>query len=510
MLPDDVRTTSLGLSHSLSRHKLKFSPDKVDVMIIAAISLLDELDKELNIYAMRMQEWYGWHFPELAKNLNDNIAYARIVAEAGERKDICQADLSAILTEEKEKDIKELADKSMGSEVTSEDLLTIRMLAEEVVSLAEYRVSLSGYLRARMEAIAPNLTALVGDTIGARLIAHSGSLLSLAKCPASTVQILGAEKALFRALKTKHDTPKYGILYHASLVGKASGKNKGKIARMLATKATLSLRMDSLADWGLMGEGDQAEPSEEEKARIGNMYRIKLERRLRNMEGKPLGPKEGGAAIGPAGQVAQPQPQPFALKETRRYNVDADGVGPAAAGRQDKGKKRKMIEEVDGDGDHEMSDANSVPEPGEPSRKRQRSESPPATNGHAKINGAASEKKEAKKAKEQRRAEKAARKAAKSAEKEAKLARKEAKRAAKAAKAEKPERAAKTEKTAKLEKAAKVDKIEKPEKADKAAKAAKKAQAREEIASGKKRKQERETDEAMDDGKKKKKHKSHH
>ena len=104
------------------------------------------------------------------------------------------------------------------------------------------------YLRNRMNAIAPNLTVMVGELVGARLIAHAGSLLSLAKHPASTVQILGAEKALFRALKTKHDTPKYGLIYHASLVGQAAPKLKGKVSRTLAAKTALSIRVDALGE----------------------------------------------------------------------------------------------------------------------------------------------------------------------------------------------------------------------------------------------------------------------
>lgn len=118
----------------------------------------------------------------------------------------------------------------------------------QVIDLADYRGQLYDYLKARMAAIAPNLTTLVGELVGARLIAHAGSLLSLAKHPASTVQILGAEKALFRALKAKHDTPKYGLIYHASLVGQAPPKFKGKISRILAAKTSLSVRIDALRD----------------------------------------------------------------------------------------------------------------------------------------------------------------------------------------------------------------------------------------------------------------------
>ena len=222
-----------------------------------------------------------------------------------------------------------------------------------MVGFTEYRQQLSSYLSARMQAIAPNLTALVGDLVGARLIAHAGSLMNLAKSPASTVQILGAEKALFRALKTKHDTPKYGLIYHASLIGQASGKNKGKIARMLATKTTLGLRVDALSDWGTAGEGSSKdEPTEEEKAAVGVQARAMLERRLRALEGKPL--KSAGVAIGPNGQQIQngaPQPGKFDLKEARKYNPDADGISPDAApalpnGEGSSSKKRKLVQDI--------------------------------------------------------------------------------------------------------------------------------------------------------------------
>ena len=99
----------------------------------------------------------------------------------------------------------------MGTEIADLDLEVVTTLAEQVVALSEFRTELSSYLSARMNALAPNLTALVGELVGARLIAHAGSLMNLAKSPGSTIQILGAEKALFRALKTKHDTPKYGV-----------------------------------------------------------------------------------------------------------------------------------------------------------------------------------------------------------------------------------------------------------------------------------------------------------
>ena len=321
---------SLGLSHSLSRHKLKFSPDKVDTMVVQAIALLDDLDKELNTYAMRVKEWYGWHFPEMAKIINDNLAYARVILQMGMRTNAVNADLAEILPEEIEAAVKAAAEVSMGTEITAEDLENIQALAQQVADFTEYRQQLSSYLSARMTAIAPNLTALVGDLVGARLIAHAGSLMNLAKSPASTIQILGAEKALFRALKTKHDTPKYGLIFHASLVGQATGKNKAKIARVLAAKAAIGLRVDALADWGIEGEDPEHEPSEEKKAELGKAARIKIERQLAKLEGKPI--KAKGVAIAPNGVSAQPGK--WELKEARKYNRDVDGlVGnePAAA-----------------------------------------------------------------------------------------------------------------------------------------------------------------------------------
>ncbi|KAF5646651.1 nucleolar NOP58 [Fusarium tjaetaba] len=362
LLEENFDRMALGLSHSMSRHKLKFSADKVDSMIIQAIKLLDDLDKELNVYAMRTKEWYGWHFPEMAKILNDNLAYARVILAVGMRTNIADSDLSEILPEEIETSIKAAAEISMGTEITDEDLDNIKLLADQVIVYSNYRTQLSSYLESRMRAIAPNLTALVGYLVGARLIAHAGSLISLAKSPGSTIQILGAEKALFRALKTKHDTPKYGLIYHSSLIGQATGRNKGKIARMLSAKAALGLRVDALGD----AEDDA---DEEERAILGLSNRIKLENQLRKLEGKPLLPK--GANVTPSGEIVGAGQ--FTLKETRRYNGDADGVADdeettEATPAKKLKKAKKLIEEVD----EEMKDAedsdDEVATPGKPKK----------------------------------------------------------------------------------------------------------------------------------------------
>jgi len=140
------------------------------------------------------------------------------------------------------------AKTSMGTDISDFDLNSLSQFTDRVIHLTEYRQKLHAYLMKKMNDCAPNLAALIGELVGARLIAHAGSLTNLAKYPASTVQILGAEKALFRALKTKSNTPKYGLIYHSTFIGRASLKNKGRISRFLANKASLASRIDSFSE----------------------------------------------------------------------------------------------------------------------------------------------------------------------------------------------------------------------------------------------------------------------
>merc|ERR1719454_2235765 len=313
---------ALGLAHSLSRYKLKFSPDKVDTMIVQAISLLDDLDKELNNYTMRVREWYGWHFPEMGKVVTDNLAYAKTIKKMTYRTNCASTDFSDILPEEIEQQLKEFAEVSMGTAIGEDDMENIVQLADQVIEITDYRAQLFEYLKNRMAAIAPNLTVLVGDLVGARLIAHAGSLLNLAKHPASTVQILGAEKALFRALKTRQDTPKYGLIYHASMVGQAAPKHKGKVSRMLAAKAALAIRYDALAEGDAEGSVDFAIEA-----------RTQLEKRARELELRKV--KMGG----PRGKtdkykhksevVAYDQAKDQTIKRKKEIKTEEEQVAPA-------------------------------------------------------------------------------------------------------------------------------------------------------------------------------------
>mmetsp|Transcript_1089 Transcript_1089/g.1098 ORF Transcript_1089/g.1098 Transcript_1089/m.1098 type:complete len:504 (+) Transcript_1089:34-1545(+) len=264
-----LEQSQLGLGHSYSRSKVKFNPGRADNMIIQSIALLDQLDKDLNTFAMRVREWYGWHFPELKEIVKDNYLYARCAAFIKDKSTLTEdklAGLEEIVGEEADaKLILKAAKSSMGMDTSPQDMLNIHIFTERMISLAQYRKELYAYLEEKMAVVAPNLSTLIGEVVAARLIQKAGSLTSLAKCPASTVQILGAEKALFRALKTKGNTPKYGIIYHSSFIGRASAKNKGRISRYLANKCSIASRVDSFIDEPTNAYGLQLREQVEER-----------------------------------------------------------------------------------------------------------------------------------------------------------------------------------------------------------------------------------------------------
>jgi len=298
---------------------------------------------------------------EMQGIVNDNANYSKVVLAAGFRTNFKSTDFSAIFEDETtEKSLKEAAEVSMGTEIADMDIINIQALAEQVLSMTEYRIQLFEYLKNRMNAIAPNLTILVGELVGARLISHAGSLMNLAKQPASTVQILGAEKALFRALKTKHDTPKYGLIYHASLIGQAAPKNKGKISRVLAAKASLATRVDALSD-DTAGHVDTT---------IGYEGRAKVEARLRQLEG---GSGAIVSSINKNGSLTAKKTTSYTPTAAKPAYNDAndmvlDKEGSDDADKKDKKKKDKKKKD-------KKRKAEEVEEDEEPAEKKAKKES---------------------------------------------------------------------------------------------------------------------------------------
>ncbi|XP_040275386.1 nucleolar protein 56 isoform X3 [Bufo bufo] len=259
----------LGLGHSYSRSKVKFNVNRVDNMIIQSISLLDQLDKDVNTFSMRVREWYGYHFPELIKIVPDNYTYCRMAKYIGNRKELSEEKLEAmeeiVMDSAKAQAVLDASRSSMGMDISPIDLINIESFSCRVISLSEYRKTLQEYLRSKMNQVAPSLSALIGEVVGARLISHAGSLTNLAKYPASTVQILGAEKALFRALKTKGNTPKYGLIFHSTFIGRAAAKNKGRISRYLANKCSIASRVDCFSEIPTAVFGDKLREQVEER-----------------------------------------------------------------------------------------------------------------------------------------------------------------------------------------------------------------------------------------------------
>mmetsp|Transcript_63779 Transcript_63779/g.152081 ORF Transcript_63779/g.152081 Transcript_63779/m.152081 type:complete len:494 (+) Transcript_63779:35-1516(+) len=265
----DMDKARLGLGHSYSRSKMQLDPNRQDKPIINTIALLDNLDKNINTFAMRVREWYAWHFPEITKIVTDNIAYAKVARVIGVRDGFDQQRTDELTeacgSEDITNEILKAMKSSMGQDIVEMDMKNIDHFAGEVIKLADMKARLNAYLKAKMDLVAPNLAALVGEIIGARLISHAGSLTNLAKYPASTVQILGAEKALFRALKTKGNTPKYGLIFHSTFIGRAQQKNKGRISRYLANKCSIASRIDCFSDESTTVFGEKLKDQVEER-----------------------------------------------------------------------------------------------------------------------------------------------------------------------------------------------------------------------------------------------------
>ena len=221
---------------------------------------------------MRLKEWFSWTFPELTRIVNDNIIFTKLVHMIERKENVTEDihdEISAIvLDDEKATQIIEAAKTSMGQDMSETDVIQIKKWAERVTELITFREELQVYLKDRMNAVAPNLAALIGETVGSKLISHAGSLTSLAKYPASTIQILGAEKALFRALKTKGKTPKYGLIFNSTFIGRASTANKGRISRYLANKCAIASRVDCFSEAPTTKFGESLKDQIEERLKF--------------------------------------------------------------------------------------------------------------------------------------------------------------------------------------------------------------------------------------------------
>lgn len=243
---EQYRSFVYEVSLALTRRKVRKAAEKRDLFIAQAISALDDINKTLNLFASRVREWYGLHFPELDELLEEHEDFVKVVSKIGSRDAITEEALKSIgIKDELAKKIAEAAKTSMGADLAEFDLQAIRLLADVTLDLFERRRALEKYIDEAMMEVAPNIRGLVGPLLGARLIALAGGLAKLATMPASTIQVLGAEKALFRALRTGGKPPKHGVIFQHPAIHRSPKWQRGKIARALAAKLAIAARIDA-------------------------------------------------------------------------------------------------------------------------------------------------------------------------------------------------------------------------------------------------------------------------
>lgn len=266
-----------------TRRKLRSHAQKRDLLAAQAIRATDDIDKTINLFVARLREWYSIHFPELDDLVEDHEKYVRIVSQLGSRDNITVDNLVKLgFNKGEAAKIAEAAKKSIGADLSEFDIDAIQTLARITYELYQLRNSLAGYISTVMKEVAPNITALVGPLLGARLISLAGSLDRLARMPASTIQVLGAEKALFRALRTGGRPPKHGIIFQYPDIHKSPRWQRGKIARALASKLAIAAKIDAFTGRFV---GDKL--NEELRKRIEEIKTIYAKPPARKKEEKP-------------------------------------------------------------------------------------------------------------------------------------------------------------------------------------------------------------------------------
>jgi len=232
------------IQEELTRYKIKQVGARDDIIVIQIIESLDIIKKSISLFSSRMREWYGLHFPELTDKLvEDNIVLAKIVSNIGKRNNYTFEKLNEQFdfSETRIKKLLDLASNSMGSDI---DIEILQGYTKQIVSLDNYRIEMEDYLDHLMEKVAPNMRTIIGSLVSAKLIAKAGSLEKLAFMPASRIQLLGAEKALYRFLKTGEKRPKHGLIFQWNQIRSAKPYHRGKIARMVSGKIGLATKLD--------------------------------------------------------------------------------------------------------------------------------------------------------------------------------------------------------------------------------------------------------------------------
>jgi nucleolar protein 56 len=243
---DEFKKHRERVAFYLAREQMKTALSRADLFLVNAIHTYDELDRSINLYTNKIREWYGIHFPELDNLVSDHEIYLKLVAEIGERTNFSQSNLKDF--ESRLKNVEQIeinALESIGSSASDNDIQIISQIASRVLLFHEIKESLEKYIEEVMEQISPNIKELVGAKLGARIIASAGGLMKLATKPSSTIQILGAEKALYRSIRTGSRPPKHGFIFQHPQVHGSPKRLRGKIARAIAGKIAIAARIDA-------------------------------------------------------------------------------------------------------------------------------------------------------------------------------------------------------------------------------------------------------------------------
>jgi len=244
----ELRNWTHKVSMELTKMRVKEAIEKRDLVVVQAIQAISDLDATLNLFMGRIREWYGLYFPELDRLVEKHETYARLATNLRRRENFTAENLEKEgLPKARVEWIAKAAQASMGASLSNEDADQIQALCKTVLALYDLRGSLEGYVDSTMEEVAPNIRALAGPLLGARLIALAGGLNNMAKMPASTTQVLGAEKALFRSLRTGTRSPKHGVIFQHSFIQGAKHWQRGKIARALAGNLAIAARADAFS-----------------------------------------------------------------------------------------------------------------------------------------------------------------------------------------------------------------------------------------------------------------------
>ncbi|RLE77787.1 MAG: C/D box methylation guide ribonucleoprotein complex aNOP56 subunit [Thermoprotei archaeon] len=267
---EEYRALLYDVSVLVTKKKVREAAEKRDLFVAQAISAIDELDRTINLFASRLREWYSLHFPELNEIVRDHRDFVRMVYELGSRDNFTEERLKELgVPPPRARKIERSARESMGATMTDFDMEAIKHIASLLLQLYDARKNLEVYVDEAMKEVAPNIRGLVGPLLGARLIALAGGLQKLATLPASTIQVLGAEKALFRALRTGGKPPKHGVIFQYPAIFRSPRWQRGKIARALAAKLAIAARIDAFS-----GEYKADEIKEELQKRIEEIKKL--------------------------------------------------------------------------------------------------------------------------------------------------------------------------------------------------------------------------------------------